>query len=142
MNTRKNFAPMKLRSLTWCSKLRSLTEISMTNCKLNVLSDQSFSSLGKLRSINLSNNNITSFSPKVINDTVGQKQITVGTIHKLSNRDKGRGKVVKMVVPPSLPPSTRFSSFDFTTFQLFKAFSQPNLTNCKERAKRRKLRNL
>ena len=100
------------------TKLRSLTEISMTNCKLNVLSDQSFSSLGKLRSINLSNNNITSFSPKVINDTVGQKQITVGTIHKLRNRDKGRGKVVKMVVPPSLPPSTRFSSFDFTTFKL------------------------
>ena len=70
----------------------------MTNCKLNVLSDQSFSSLGKLRSINLSNNNITSFSPKVINDTVGQKQITVGTIRKLRNRDKGRGKVVKIVV--------------------------------------------
>ena len=66
-----------LRLLTsntfYSTKLRSLTEISMTNCKLNVISEQSFSALSKLISINLSNNNITSFSPKVINDTIGTR---------------------------------------------------------------------
>ena len=47
------------------SNLRFLTDLSLTNCRLSTLSDQTFSDLTRLVTINLSNNNLTSFSATV-----------------------------------------------------------------------------
>ena len=47
------------------SSLRHLTDLSLTNCRLSLLSDQTFSSLTSLVTINLSNNNLTDISAAV-----------------------------------------------------------------------------
>ena len=47
------------------SNLRFLTDLSLTNCRLSTLSDQTFSDLTRLVTINLSNNNLTSLSATV-----------------------------------------------------------------------------
>ena len=47
------------------SKVRSLTDLSMTNCRLHLVSDHALLALTRLRTINLSNNNLTSLPTQV-----------------------------------------------------------------------------
>ena len=47
------------------SNLRHLTDLSLTNCRLSALSDQTFTALTRMVTIDLSNNNLTSISATV-----------------------------------------------------------------------------
>lgn len=84
------------------SKVRSLTDLSMTNCRLHLVSDHALLALTRLRTINLSNNNLTSLPTQLFQATDKLEEIILS------------GNQLTGLSPYQFPPLTVLRKLDLS----------------------------
>ena len=102
-------------------QLRRLTSLSLTNCRLQRLADTAFSPLTAITEINLSNNNLTTLSPRVtrISGPSGPSNSTM-TIYQLFRTTVKleqlilSGNQLTQLVPYQFPPLAALQKLDLS----------------------------
>ena len=102
-------------------QLRRLTSLSLTNCRLQRLADTAFSPLTAVTEINLSNNNLTTLSPRVtrISGPSVPSNSTM-TIHQLFRTTVKleqlilSGNQLTQLVPYQFPPLAALQKLDLS----------------------------
>ena len=102
-------------------QLRRLTSLSLTNCRLQRLADTAFSPLTAITEINLSNNNLTTLSPRVtrISGPSVPSNSTM-TIHQLFRTTVKleqlilSGNQLTQLVPYQFPPLAALQKLDLS----------------------------